>query len=663
MSGGGSFSAVHAGAAFTCALSTTGQAFCWGNNGAGNLGDGSTSQRTAPTAVAGGLTFLQLSLFADNHACGLTTSGDVYCWGYNFDGAVGDGTTTNRSVPTLVLGGRTYQAVASAHYHSCALDAAGAAWCWGDNNVGQIGDGGAPTDRLAPVQVQGGHTFTALKAGGAHTCGLTAGGQVYCWGVNSTGQLGNGGTTSSQAPVLVSGAGFTTISTGETHTCALAGGARCWGDNAAGQLGDGFTANQPAPVPVQNPPASVTIQAGNNQVAAPGAAVATPPAVLVRDALNNPLPGVEVVFAVSGGGGSIPGSTTITASNGIASVASWTLGATPGTNTLTATVSAGGVIGNPITFTATGSTSGLPLTWNGGTSADWNTAANWTPAQVPAPGDSVVIPVFSPNAPTLNGNATIGALVIRGTGSNLTVAGNLTVQRGIAIPDTNAFLDMTSGALAAGAVTLAGYQAFIDAPTAPVTVTGTTTLSGNRSFISARATGNSFGPVTISGSQPFLEIGGGTSGPVSVTGSGFWEAYGPVSVTGNPAFDVTGDASISTFGGAAAPITVNGDVILGGTDGRLVPGPTTGGWTINGNLVTTANGRLDMTQAGDTVRVNGNASFGGQDETGSLTAGALFVRGNLSQTGVATSFVGTGTHTVFLNGTGAQTVNFSSPGF
>jgi hypothetical protein len=276
------------------------------------------------------------------------------------------------------------------------------------------------------VQVQGGHTFTALKAGGAHTCGLTAGGQVYCWGVNSTGQLGNGSTTSSQAPVLVSGAGFTAISTGETHTCALAGGARCWGDNAAGQLGDGFTANQPAPVPVQNPPASVTVQAGNNQVAAPGAAVATPPAVLVRDALNNPLTGVEVVFAVTGGGGSIPGSTAITASNGIASVASWTLGTTPGTNTLTATVSAGGVIGNPAVFTATGTTGTGPIQWNGNASTDWFDGNNWTPNTPGGPTSTsdVTIPSGTPNYPVLTVNADVHNLTIL-SGATLGVQGGL----------------------------------------------------------------------------------------------------------------------------------------------------------------------------------------------------------------------------------------------
>ncbi|MDH5284793.1 MAG: hypothetical protein OEW80_13010, partial [Gemmatimonadota bacterium] len=356
-------------------------------------------------------------------------------------------------------------------------------------------------------------------------------------------------------------------------------------------------------------PATLVLVSGDAQSGSIGTRLAQPLVVRADGSDGRPVSGVVVSFQAVTGGGSVDSATATTDAQGLARTGA-TLGLTVGAQTFTAT--APGL--NTVTFSMTAASGGVK-TWTGAVSSDWNTAGNWNPAALPGAGDSVVIPTFIPNAPSLTGNATVGALVIRGTGSNLTVAGNLTVQRGIALPDTNSFLDMTSGALAAGSVTLSGYQAFIDAPTSAVTVSGPTTLSGNRSFISARSATNSFGPVTISGSQPFFEIGGGTSGPVSVTGSGFWEAYGPVTVTGSPAFNVTGDASISTFGGAAAPITVNGDVLLGGTDGRLVPGPTTGGWTINGNLTITAAGRLVMTQNGDTVRVNGNVSFGGADET------------------------------------------------
>ena len=541
VSGGTSFTAVHAGAGFTCGLSTAGQAFCWGNNGAGNLGDGSTSQRLVPTAVAGGLTFLQLRLFADNHVCALTTAGDVYCWGYNFDGAVGDGTTTNRSVPTLVLGGRTYQAVASAHYHSCALDVAGAAWCWGDNNAGQIGDGGAPTDRLAPVQVQGGHTFTALSGGGAHTCGLTAGGQVYCWGVNGSGQLGNGTTTGSQAPVLVSGAGFTAISTGETHTCGLSGsGARCWGDNSNAQIGDGLTVNQPSPVAVQNPPASVTVQAGNNQVAAPGATVTVPPAVLVRDALNNPLTGVEVTFAVTSGGGSIPGATAITASNGIASVASWTLGSTPGTNTLTATVSAGGVSGNPVTFTATGTTGPTPLTWTGSVNSDWSNAANWTPAQVPSALTDVTIPAGTPSQPTLSANA---------------FTGNLTIQPGGAILDLGTFTLQVGGDLDVNGPITGGIGSKVVMANANSTLQGAAVISPNLEIAAPVLLGSTLslgGSLTINGGA--FSLNGhamDVSGNLTTTNSGLLYMLNPadvLTVGGNATFDGGNQLGFMTTG-------------------------------------------------------------------------------------------------------------------
>jgi alpha-tubulin suppressor-like RCC1 family protein len=546
----GSYSAVHAGAGFTCALGTGGQAFCWGQNGRGNLGDGTTTQRLVPTAVSGGLTFAQLSLFADNHACGLASSGDVYCWGYNFDGAVGDGTTTDRSVPTLVLGGRTYQAVASGHFHSCALDAGGAAWCWGDNNVGQIGDGGAPTDRLFPVQVQGGQVFTTLKAGGGHSCGLTSGGQAFCWGFNPNGQLGNGTTTSSQTPVQVSSAGFTALSTGSSHTCGLAGsGAQCWGDNAAGQLGDGFTVSQPVPVPVQNPPATVTIQAGNNQVAAPGTAVAIPPAVLVRDALNNPLTGVEVIFAVTGGGGSIPGSTAITASNGIASVASWTLGTTPGTNTLTATVSAGGVAGNPVTFTANATSPLTTRTWTGATSFDWSVAGNWSPAQVPTTADDVIIPAGTANAPGVTASCSARTLTVN-PGATLSLNGVTCQVLGDVFADGQI---LGPGVMSiAGAGQVRGSMPSLTVNNAPVAVSAGANLT---------TTSN----VTVTGNAANFDV---SDGVVQVGGSFTTQSGGLIRMT-NPAGLLRVLGSFTAGGGSLTGQLTAGTIQISGNFAQL----------------------------------------------------------------------------------------------
>ncbi len=404
-------------------------------------------------------------------------------------------------------------------------------------------------------------------------------------------------------------------------------------------------------------PSALVKQSGDGQSGIIGARLAQPLVVRVDGSDGLPVAGVPVTFAAALGGGSVDSATFISDGAGLATMGV-TLGATVGAQSFTA--SAPGLA--TVTFTATGS-GGSVKTWAGTVSPAWTTAGNWSPAAVPGAGDSVIIPAGTPNSPSLSGNAGIGALAILGNASNLTVAGNLTVARGITLADTNDFIQLSSGQLNAGTVTLAGFQAFIDASAGGISVSGATTISGDRAFVDASGISNSFGATIISGSAAFLQHGGGTSGAVTLTSSAFWEATGPVVVTGAPALSVQGTASVSTTGGGPAPVQFNGDVLLGGLDGRLIPNTPDAGFTINGNLILTGSGRLEMLQSTDTVRVTGNASFGGADETGSLTAGALFVAGNLTQTGVATSFVGSGSHTVFLNGIGAQTLNFASPGF
>ena len=121
-------------------------------------------------------------------SCGLTSAGAARCWGYNVFGQIGDGTTTNRSSPTTVSGGLTFTTMTVGGTQACGLTSAGAAHCWGYNSVGGLGDG-TTTNRLTPVVVSGGLTFSSVWAGQYHTCALVAGGAPYCWG-NSYGTLG-----------------------------------------------------------------------------------------------------------------------------------------------------------------------------------------------------------------------------------------------------------------------------------------------------------------------------------------------------------------------------------------------------------------------------------------------------------------------------------------
>jgi alpha-tubulin suppressor-like RCC1 family protein len=138
--------------------------------------------------------------------------------------------------------------------HSCGLATNGSAYCWGNNSSGQLGDG-STTSRGQPTGVGGGFAFAAISVGSNHTCAIRAGGTAFCWGSNVSGQLGDGTTAqhSDARPVLPpSGVTFTYISAGDSHTCAVAssGVVYCWGLNANGQLGVGDLASRTTPTPV-----------------------------------------------------------------------------------------------------------------------------------------------------------------------------------------------------------------------------------------------------------------------------------------------------------------------------------------------------------------------------------------------------------------------------
>ncbi len=247
--------AISAGGYHTCALTTGGAVKCWGRNSSNELGDGTTIERWAPVNVSGLTGGVQAVAAGGSHACVLTESGGVKCWGWNGHGQVGDGTTTNRSAPTDVSSlGSGIQSVASGYDHTCALTLGGGVKCWGDNDFGELGDGTTSRRRI-PVDVSGlGSNAQAVTTGHGHTCALTVEGGVKCWGRNNFGQLGDGSTTGRWIPVDVNslGSSVEAITTGNEHTCALTteGGMKCWGSNDVGQLGDGTTIDRLTPTDV-----------------------------------------------------------------------------------------------------------------------------------------------------------------------------------------------------------------------------------------------------------------------------------------------------------------------------------------------------------------------------------------------------------------------------
>jgi len=249
--------AVAAGGDHTCALTMAGGVKCWGVNGLGTVGDGSTTNRLTPVDVTGLTSGVAAVAAGGSHTCALTVAGGVKCWGYNFYGALGDGTTIQRTTPVDVTGlTSSVAAVAAGYAHTCALTTAGGVKCWGNDSYGQLGDGTTTSIRTTPVDVTGLTSgVAAVAAGYYHTCALTTAGGVKCWGYNGLGSLGDGTVTQRTTPVNVTGltSGVTAVAAGSSyHTCALtaAGGTKCWGYNAFAELGDGTTTNRSTPIDV-----------------------------------------------------------------------------------------------------------------------------------------------------------------------------------------------------------------------------------------------------------------------------------------------------------------------------------------------------------------------------------------------------------------------------
>jgi len=251
------------GSEHTCAVTTDGTPYCWGRNGAGEVGDSTTIQREYPTPVRTSLRFDTVTAGSFT-SCGVTSAGTAYCWGSNFAGRLGDSTLVDRWTPVPMQGAHRFTGqVSGGSFHACGLETGGTAYCWGDNNVGQRGDS-TRTFSLALVKVAGGLTFERLHTVNFHTCGLATGGTAYCWGSNGFGQVGDSTQVEKLAPQAVRGGHtFLSIVAGFSHTCAIRIDSKtyCWGHNQVGQLGNGTTINQLIPVPVFGPHAFASLTA------------------------------------------------------------------------------------------------------------------------------------------------------------------------------------------------------------------------------------------------------------------------------------------------------------------------------------------------------------------------------------------------------------------
>ncbi len=238
------FDSITVGGAHACALNTARQAYCWGKDSLGQLGDDRSVNSTTPIPVAGGRAYSAISAGGD-HTCAIS-AGQAFCWGLNDQGQLGNGTIGGYStVPVAVVDGNSFTAISAGGNHTCALTSAGQVMCWGANGNGQASGAGSDTLAIAQPAPVGSGTYTMITSGFDHSCALAAGGSVSCWGRNNWGQAGNGGTSSpAAAGAITSTLSFRSISAGAEHTCGIAtdNETYCWGSDVLGALGNEFQA-------------------------------------------------------------------------------------------------------------------------------------------------------------------------------------------------------------------------------------------------------------------------------------------------------------------------------------------------------------------------------------------------------------------------------------
>ena len=257
----GTIQQIAAGNSHGCLLTTGGDVYCWGDNSISEKVTTSGSYIFTPVQAAAGRAYSQIATGGGN-SCALTaTGGAVWCWGANGQGQLGIGSSSFQDGPRQVQGGPYTQIVAGSH-HLCALTAAGAAYCWGGNVAGEVGVAtpdfnSSMQTQSTPVLVGGGLTFKQLVAGSSITCGLTTAGATSCWGTNANGRFGNGSSTPVQsATPSPAASGMVFQALGRDATSAVcgttaAGASWCWGVNTSFKLGAETSPSTESNVPVR----------------------------------------------------------------------------------------------------------------------------------------------------------------------------------------------------------------------------------------------------------------------------------------------------------------------------------------------------------------------------------------------------------------------------
>ena len=269
----GPVTSIDSGERHTCAI-VAGEVWCWGSAGNGTLGPGASADSALPVKVTG-LPAPALEVSAgDQFTCALTSDGRIHCWGYNEHGRLGDGTTVSHGQPSAVVDDNGIKSdfahVAAEADHACGVSSAGEAFCWGHDDNGALGNPSAGEESARAIPVVGlPGKVERIGIGAWHACAVVAGG-AFCWGTGNDGELGNGNMTHSTAPVPVigHGSGVSLLAAAGTaddgdNTCALRDGVlSCWGKGSEGRLGDGQSTTRATPTPVSGLAGGVTALAG-----------------------------------------------------------------------------------------------------------------------------------------------------------------------------------------------------------------------------------------------------------------------------------------------------------------------------------------------------------------------------------------------------------------
>lgn len=253
------WSQVSAGENHSLGVTTSGIAYAWGSAANGRLGDNTTVSKSSPVTVVGNITNWNRVSAGRTHSLGLTSTGILYAWGYNGAGRLGDNTTSTRSSPVTVVGGiTTWSQVSASFTSSLGLTSGSIVYAWGSNDKFQLGDNTATaSSKSSPVTVVGGiTTWNQISSGSQadHNLAITTAGIAYAWGYNNRGQLGDNTVAAKSSPVLVLGGitNWNSVRTGTEHSIGTtsSGIAYAWGQNSSGQLGDASITSKRSPVTV-----------------------------------------------------------------------------------------------------------------------------------------------------------------------------------------------------------------------------------------------------------------------------------------------------------------------------------------------------------------------------------------------------------------------------